>query len=154
MNEARKELENELTCSICLEPYTEPKVLPCFHCYCKNCILQLSTCISSAEDPLVCPNCHATVTRKVENLEAAFFINRLLAAKPKLKLLEDAVKECQGCIYKGPAQHFCRQCACYICRVCLRAHHKMRVFSGHEVITNLKYSKELKCANKDNKLRK
>lgn len=156
MSKAWKELDEELLCPICLESYTEPKVLPCLHYYCKKCILKLSICSSNAEDPLVCPNCHVTVTlspEDVEHLDAAFFIDRLLAAVLKLKVLKNLVEKCQGCIYKGPAQHFCRQCDCYICRVCLRAHCKMKVFSGHEVISNFKYSNELECKH-DTKLKR
>jgi len=30
-----EELESEITCLICQEHYTEPKILPCLHYYCK-----------------------------------------------------------------------------------------------------------------------
>ena len=32
------ELEDVCKCSVCLEPYKDPKVLPCEHCFCKECL--------------------------------------------------------------------------------------------------------------------
>ena len=37
-----EDLEKEITCAICQEHYTDPKTLPCLHCYCKQCILKLA----------------------------------------------------------------------------------------------------------------
>ncbi len=37
-----KYLERDITCAVCQECYTEPKLLPCLHYYCKKCILQLA----------------------------------------------------------------------------------------------------------------
>ena len=34
----KKELDDQLTCSVCLEQYTNPKVLPCHHSFCLKCI--------------------------------------------------------------------------------------------------------------------
>ena len=34
----KQELDDQLTCSICLEQYTNPKALPCLHSFCLKCI--------------------------------------------------------------------------------------------------------------------
>ena len=39
---AVRDLEKEITCAICHEHYQEPKVLPCCHYYCKQCVYQLA----------------------------------------------------------------------------------------------------------------
>ena len=33
-----KELEDQLTCNICLEEYCDPKALSCLHRFCMKCI--------------------------------------------------------------------------------------------------------------------
>ena len=35
---ALSKLESQLICPVCLDQYTDPRVLPCAHCYCKDCI--------------------------------------------------------------------------------------------------------------------
>ena len=40
--EALKKLEEELNCAICLDTYTEPKLLQCFHVYCQQCLVKLT----------------------------------------------------------------------------------------------------------------
>ncbi len=51
-----EELEKEITCAICHEHYDEPKVLPCCHYFCKQCIHRL-TLRKGADKPFSCPEC-------------------------------------------------------------------------------------------------
>ena len=37
-----QDLKDEITCPVCQEFFQEPKILPCFHYYCKQCVLQLA----------------------------------------------------------------------------------------------------------------
>ena len=39
--QALRKLEDQLTCGICLDSYTEPKLLQCFHVFCKQCLERL-----------------------------------------------------------------------------------------------------------------
>lgn len=32
---------DEITCSLCLEEFKDPRILPCFHTYCKLCLDEL-----------------------------------------------------------------------------------------------------------------
>ena len=34
----KKEFEDQLTCGVCLDHYTDPKMLPCGHIFCLKCI--------------------------------------------------------------------------------------------------------------------
>ncbi|XP_061493173.1 tripartite motif-containing protein 59 [Rhineura floridana] len=59
--------EEELTCSICYSIFDDPRVLPCSHTFCRNClesVLQLSSNFSIWRPlrlPLKCPNCRSIV---------------------------------------------------------------------------------------------
>ncbi|XP_030311803.1 tripartite motif-containing protein 59 isoform X2 [Calypte anna] len=60
-------LEEELTCSICYSIFEDPRVLPCSHTFCRNCldgVLGVSINVSiwrSLRLPLKCPNCRTLV---------------------------------------------------------------------------------------------
>ncbi|KFQ75228.1 Tripartite motif-containing protein 59, partial [Phaethon lepturus] len=57
--------EEELTCSICYSIFEDPRVLPCSHTFCRNClegVIQLSNNFSiwrPLRVPLKCPNCRS-----------------------------------------------------------------------------------------------
>nr|XP_020647419.1 tripartite motif-containing protein 59 [Pogona vitticeps]XP_020647420.1 tripartite motif-containing protein 59 [Pogona vitticeps] len=59
--------EEELTCSICYSIFDDPRVLPCSHTFCRNClenVLHLSSNFSIWRPlrlPLKCPNCRTIV---------------------------------------------------------------------------------------------
>ena len=38
---ALEELNEQLTCNVCLDQYTNPKTLPCLHSFCLKCIENL-----------------------------------------------------------------------------------------------------------------
>ena len=38
---ALQKLSDQLTCSVCLDNYREPRVLPCLHAFCKMCLKRL-----------------------------------------------------------------------------------------------------------------
>jgi late competence protein required for DNA uptake (superfamily II DNA/RNA helicase) len=46
-----EDLEREITCAICHDHYTDPKLLPCCHYYCKQCIHSLTTLLLPGVSP-------------------------------------------------------------------------------------------------------
>ena len=41
--------DDQLTCNVCLDQYTNPKTLPCHHSFCLECIQPLPTTIKVAD---------------------------------------------------------------------------------------------------------
>ena len=132
-----KEMEKEITCAICQEHYTEPKVLPCLHYYCKQCILRLALRLESNK-PFSCPECREETTLPeggVDELKTAFFVNRL---KPMFSMLERTHSKvevkCEACTESGgKAEAFCRQCARFVCNECIKLHRRIKPLDTHEI---------------------
>ena len=143
------ELEKEITCAICQEHYTEPKLLPCGHYYCKKCILGLAL-KAGAGKPFPCPECREKVVLPKggeEKLKTAFFINRI---KESISLLDGAhgevtlseayaesgakdslTKKCPA--HKEPLIVYCFDCDKLICSHCTVKVHKYHKLEFNEV---------------------
>ncbi|XP_051535008.1 tripartite motif-containing protein 59-like isoform X1 [Myxocyprinus asiaticus] len=69
-------LEEDLTCSVCYCLFTDPRVLPCSHTFCKGCldnVLQVSVNFSIWRPlrlPLKCPQCRSVVELPTNGVDA------------------------------------------------------------------------------------
>ena len=133
-----EDLEQEVTCAVCQEHYTDPKILPCLHYYCKQCILRLAL-RTGKDKPFSCPECRKDTTLPeggVEELKSAFFINRLKSMYVKHKKALSKQVQCEICTNpEALAEAFCRQCDKFACKNCVHLHSVMKaVFEGHEIV--------------------
>ena len=133
-----KVLEEEITCAVCLKHYTEPKVLPCCHYYCKQCLNQLAL-RKGVDKPFPCPECRKDTTLPhggLDNLPTAFFVNRMKEVHSKLELVHGKVEaKCEMCS-EDNSETFCRHCAKFMCADCAKYHLKMKkAYPGHKVST-------------------
>ncbi|PIC39922.1 hypothetical protein B9Z55_011456 [Caenorhabditis nigoni] len=55
-------IQEIIKCTLCLEPYRDPKVLACFHSFCKGCLAK------HLEQPerIICPQCHMETQLSVQ----------------------------------------------------------------------------------------
>ena len=78
---ALQKVEEELNCPICLDTYIDPKLLQCFHTYCRKCLVKLVEKDDHGQFILICPICrHVTPVpaNGTAGLQPAFQINHLL----------------------------------------------------------------------------
>ena len=150
-----EDMEKEITCAICQEHYTEPKVLPCLHYYCKKCVLKLALRTASNK-PFSCPECRKDTTLPeggVDELKTAFFVNRFKSNYYALERVHGKVEViCEACAdLANTAEAFCRQCAAFICKKCVEAHRRMKIFASHEVasLEDLKQGRAREIAVKE-----
>ena len=90
--EAIKKLEEQLKCSICLDTYTDPKLLQCFHVCCQQCLVPLVDRDQQGQLGLSCPTCRQVTPipdRGVAGLQSAFHINDLLGIKESLQKVDN-----------------------------------------------------------------
>ena len=132
-----EKLEEEITCPVCHEHFRDPKILPCLHYYCKECVRQLALQAGS-NSPFACPECRRgtiLLQNDPDQLPTAFFVNRMKELRTKMHKAHGKVETmCEMCS-RTKAEAFCRQCAEFICNDCVRSHINMKVFASHKVVT-------------------
>ena len=99
--EVLKKLEEGLNCSICLDTYTDPKLLQCFHTYCRKCLVPLVDRNQQGQLGLTCPICRQVTPipdRGVAGLQPAFHINHLLEIQDSVKKLDDPAVALEGAV--------------------------------------------------------
>ncbi len=83
-----KKLDEQLNCVICLDTYTDPKLLQCFHIFCKKCLIKLVVRDPQGLFILACPTCRKITSippNGVRGLQSAFRINDLLEIRDVFK---------------------------------------------------------------------
>ena len=123
------ELEEQLKCPVCLDTYTNPKILPCHHSFCQECLEGLPQEKEVGRDTyyLSCPTCcqHIEVPREgVGAFTVAFQLNNL---KEITQSLKDKVTHPQQVTCKDhdePLDGFCETCGTVVCFHCAVRTHK------------------------------
>ena len=132
-----EELEEEITCPVCHEHFRDPKILPCLHYYCKECVRQLAL-RAGPNNPFACPECRrGTVLPQndPDQLLTAFFVNRMKELRTKMEKARGEMEAlCEMCS-RAKAEAFCRQCTEFICNDCVKLHSVLKMFAGHKVVT-------------------
>ena len=143
-----EKLEDHLTCAICLDAFKDPKLLQCFHVYCKDCLERLVVQDSQGQLSLSCPTCRQSTllppATGVSGLQSAFHIRHLFEiqdAVEKLKPQAIPVKVpenvlCEKCTKSTRiATNYCHDCGKYICKMCTDMHLEWEEFSAHKPIS-------------------
>ena len=91
-------VDEQLNCTVCLDTYTDPKILPCFHVYCQKCLAKLVFRDQQGQLSLSCPICRQDTlipANGTAGLQSAFHMNRLLEIVDEhhKTLTDDAKKE-------------------------------------------------------------
>ncbi|XP_070548057.1 tripartite motif-containing protein 2-like [Ptychodera flava] len=124
--------DDYVACSICLERYTKPKVLPCLHTFCERC---LCDCFEKHGD-LNCPACKTPCELQdggVSELKDNVFMSSLVDLEnERRKLASGQYRVCELCEDRE-VTHFCIECCEYLCENCERMHRKIKATRLHKV---------------------
>jgi len=88
---ADKELDDMTECSICTEVFTDPRVLPCIHTFCLECLLNCGK-DRQPRDRMPCPLCRKEFTIPDDGLSGVqknFFMEKLLHFRQFSKMPEN-----------------------------------------------------------------
>uniref|UniRef100_A0A1X7UNE1 RING-type domain-containing protein n=1 Tax=Amphimedon queenslandica TaxID=400682 RepID=A0A1X7UNE1_AMPQE len=128
-SDLRLKLEEQLTCPVCLDHYTNPKILPCHHSFCQQCLERLPLDKKNETYYLSCPTCrhHTGLPEKgVGAFPVAFHLNDLKEMYNLTKKTANlSVPQEATCSDHGKLlELFCETCNTVICVTCQVRNHK------------------------------
>ncbi len=134
--EALKKLDAQLECSLCLDTFKQPKLLPCFHVFCKSpCLEKL---VTKDGRSLTCPTCRHIVPlseRGVAGLQSDFHIDHLFEIQDAFNKAEDNNDKNCGSCENGRATGYCNDCGDFLCDRCQTAHKFVKLSKNHKLIS-------------------
>ncbi|XP_075701367.1 E3 ubiquitin/ISG15 ligase TRIM25-like [Rhinoderma darwinii] len=126
------DLREELTCSICMNVYTDPVTLPCGHNFCQECISR--TWDNQREGENTCPECIERFSKRPQirrNLRMCSIAKSFLYTQERQ---EEYGVFCTYCIHSHvPAVKSCLICEASLCSGHLRVHSR----SEHHTLNDL-----------------
>ena len=123
----------ELSCSVCMCNYTDPKQLPCLHSFCLHCLNGIQR-TSGRRDKIACPECRQEFNvpdnGNLAALPTNFRINSLLDVLVIKECSTTGVK-CGNCDKRSKENHYCFQCCEFWCGECITFHNRMKANKDH-----------------------
>ena len=129
-------LEEQLTCPVCLDHYTNPKTLPCLHSFCQDCLEGLPLDKKNETYYLSCPTCRHCTELPEEGAGAfpvAFHVNNLKEIHGLMKKVAYPQQvTCDNCTTAN-ATGYCKDCNQFLCTECISMHKKWALFANHKL---------------------
>ncbi|XP_077869512.1 E3 ubiquitin-protein ligase TRIM56-like isoform X2 [Saccoglossus kowalevskii] len=117
-----------LTCPVCLERYKNPKILPCYHSFCEECLVKLN----GPPGKVICPICRQVhIVSNIHTLPLSIMIDSVIDII-KTHESQRGDGSCQGC-EENSSTDICIDCAVDLCETCSKAHSKMPVSLRHRI---------------------
>ena len=129
-------LHEEVSCSVCMNTFTDPKQLPCLHSFCLHCLNGILR-TSGRQDVICCPECRresrVPTSGNLNDLPTNFRINSLLDVLAIKECSTTGVK-CKNCDKRSAQSLYCFQCCGFWCDDCITAHNMIRENKEHRVL--------------------
>ena len=129
-------LNEEVSCSVCMSTFTDPKILPCFHTFCLHCLNELQR-TSGKHGEITCPECRRKFqvpgSGYPKDLPANFRMNSLLDVMA-IKNCNVAGVKCGNCEKTSAQSFYCFKCCAFWCDDCIAAHNIIRANKDHKVL--------------------
>ena len=126
-------LHEEVSCSVCMCKYTDPKQLPCLHSFCLHCLNGIQR-TSGRRDKIACPECRQEFNvpdnGNLAALPTNFRINSLLDVLAIKECNTTGVK-CGNCDERTKQSYYCFQCCAFWCEECVGLHNRMKANKDH-----------------------
>ncbi|XP_065888057.1 E3 ubiquitin-protein ligase TRIM71-like [Dysidea avara] len=115
-----KQIEEEITCSICEDFFTDPKTIPCLHTFCKQCIESNK---NTAID-VCCPLCRTQLPPDgMARIPTNFAINRWVQIFKRKESGQGSMSmKCGKCQEDALAITWCVECENPLCHDCYELH--------------------------------
>ncbi|XP_073240242.1 E3 ubiquitin-protein ligase TRIM71-like [Porites lutea] len=129
-------LHDELSCSVCMCTYTDPKQLPYLHSFCLHCLNGIQR-TSGVHGKITCPECRKQIkipgSGNPSELPTNFRINSLVDVFA-IKECNTANVKCGNCEKRSAQTLYCFQCCSFWCEECILAHNVIRTNREHKTL--------------------
>ena len=129
-------LKEEVSCSVCMQLYREPKQLPCLHIFCLECLNNIVR-TSARHGKIKCPLCQIEVAvperGTMKTLPSCFYLKNMLDILA-IKECSTSKVTCGNCEKKSEEASYCFHCGGFWCNACLDAHNILRANREHRVL--------------------
>ena len=129
-------LHDEVSCSVCMCAYTDPKQLPCLHSFCLQCLNGIQR-TSGVHGKITCPECRKQFeipgSGDPSELPTNFRINSLVDVLA-IKECSTANVKCGNCDKRSAQTLYCFQCCSFWCEECILAHNVIRTNKEHKTL--------------------
>ena len=129
-------LHDEVSCSVCMCTFTDPKQLPCLHSFCLHCLNGIQR-TSGVHGKITCPECRRQFqipgSGNPSELPTNFRINSLLDVLAIKECITANVK-CGNCNKRSAQTLYCFQCCSFWCEECILAHNIIRTNKEHRTL--------------------
>ena len=129
-------LHEEVSCSVCMTKFTDPKQLPCLHSFCLHCLQGIQR-TSGIRETISCPECRQNFRipgdGDLNALPTNFRINSLLDVLAIKECNTSGVK-CGNCDKRSGESFYCFQCCSFWCDDCISLHNGIRANKEHHAL--------------------
>ena len=129
-------LHDEVSCSVCMCTFTDPKQLPCLHSFCLHCLNGIQR-TSGVHGKITCPECRRQFqihgSGNPSELPTNFRINSLLDVLA-IKECSTANVKCGNCDKRSAQTLYCFQCCSFWCEECILGHNIIRTNKEHKTL--------------------
>ncbi|XP_071845546.1 uncharacterized protein [Apostichopus japonicus] len=129
--------ENFFKCSVCLDQFNEPKLLPCLHRYCNDCLRKVFQ--ASHDGTIECPLCKQRCCIPEDGLDGFktdFHMKSVLEFIELRKSFEKKdFKQCVSCSKDVVCSAYCFKCRDFLCDECYKVHISNKMFTDHQPST-------------------
>lgn len=139
-------VNNLLECSICQEPFRDPRNLPCGHTFCLQCLEHLvNTTTSNASrnaNDFLCSTCRTPWTVPSEGLASLpknYLAGNILSVQSQPQMQPSTASASAACSsaddgdVHGSGEYFCLECWEPLCATCKDSHKRNKLSRNHEV---------------------
>ena len=128
-------MASTLSCQSCSKPFSkpfsDPRLLPCLHVFCKGCLEPL---YSQDEGTITCPACNKTSSCKPPaELPRQLRVVRDSTLSKIQKNPQESL--CGSCDENNKAVAYCEDCSTPICSDCKSSHKRLRAVKRHSLVS-------------------